>query len=191
MTNATTPTSTGESLSDVVDELFNLARSTVPTEHGMVTIYPCKVKHLGSIMALFGEFLNRIKAEEFDAFLTELGAIQKRAMDEGKSPFDLHEQGAAMLLALLGNRSLIMEVLIGCNATLVPLMTNFVSLPQEKIEDLNLDEFAVVCAGVVAINYGFFTRILRPMLQRAIVAWRSKKNVKNLIAANVAASPPK
>ncbi|MEG1121284.1 MAG: hypothetical protein RSE62_03675 [Citrobacter sp.] len=174
-------TDANESLVGIVDELFGNQRTTVPTvSHGEVKIFQCKVKNISVIIGLFDALVSRIPADEFDEFLFGLRDMQKEAIKAGKSPFDM-EGATELILRILGSRSLIMSVLTGCNDVLVPFLTQFTSLKADEFEELTLDEFGVVAAGVIAINYGFFTHTLRPLLQRAIAVWRGKKNAKNLI----------
>ena len=174
-------TDTPESLVGIVDELFGNSRTTVPTAtYDEVQIFQCKVKNIGLIIGLFDTLISRIPADEFDAFLFGLRDMQTKAIKAGKSPFDM-EGTSELVLNILGSRSLVMAVLTGCNDALVPFLTQFTSLTADQFEELTLDEFGVIAAGVIAINYGFFTHTLRPLLQRAIAAWRSKKNAKNLI----------
>lgn len=173
------PAKNEDDLGVVLDALFGGERTDVPTkEFGKVQIFPAKVRQLKTITSMFTLLINRIPEKEFGDLLGSIAAIQKENIDAGRSPFYMADENAGkLLLDFLQGRSLI-GVLLNSLADVLPeFLCQFTSLNEkEKYEELSIDEFAVIAAGVVAINYGFFTRQLLPTLKSVLQNWRVKKS---------------
>ncbi len=169
----------GTNLATVVDELFANHRTEFPISNGvMVKIKPAKVKQIAIVMRLFNDLLSNIPKEKFEAFLDEVAVEQRRLIGEGKSAYDLDAGSALLLNKALGEHSLILGALASVADSLPSFVAEFTSLTVDEIGELDLDEFVVTLAGVIAVNYGFFTQSLRPIVSSAIAGWKSKKSAQ-------------
>ncbi len=163
------------SMEAVMAGLFGGTATTLTLrDERVVTFKEAKVKEVAVITRLFQRLLDSIPRDKFATMLQMIVDSQVQAMADGKSQNDLSLNATKLIEEALGENSLLLTVFSNVIDMLPDAIPHFTDISKEIYEDLSLDEAVCVAAGVVAVNYGFFTRTLPPLLKSIIGAWKKK-----------------
>lgn len=164
---------TAISLDAIVGELFGGARTTYTLRDGtVVTFEQAKFRQIAKVTLLFQEMVNRIPKDKFRQFLEMVVEAQTEAMAQGKSQQEMSLNAVGLIEKAMGENSMLLTLFATVIDILPDFVPHFCDLSSEAFGALDLDEAVVCAAGVVAVNYGFFTRTLPPLLKGVIAGWQ-------------------
>ncbi len=162
-------------LESVIDQMFSSGLTTYTTRAGKLVVFEqAKFKQIAAVTRLFHEMLAMIPKAEFSHLIALVVDSQTAAMAEGKSATDMSLNASQIVQEALGENSLLLTIFASCLDILPKFIPQFCNLTADEFGDLELDEAVLVATGVVATNYGFFTRTLPPLVKTAFGAWKTK-----------------
>jgi hypothetical protein len=164
-------------LEQVVDALFDGKTTTFTTSAGVeVRFELANLKRLGKATSLVNLIMERADKDKIAKFIGSVATEQSALMADGKSPYALDLNAALLLEKAYTNHSLLLQI-FGLIAEELPgFVATFTNMSEADFDALVLDEQLVVAAGVLAVNYGFFTQSLPRIIASAMRGFASKKS---------------
>ena len=124
-------------INPVLDQLFKKNTITLPKHGSEVLIRKVTLKTMKPVTTFIGRIIGDLK------------------LDENNLP-----------TISLTDPSTILKLISEHYDEVVGLAVLFCNLEQEKLENLELDESAMVVAGIIELNKNFFTKTILPNLQK-------------------------
>lgn len=164
-----------DNLSAVVDAMFDSGSTSYTTTTGVaIDFKPVNIKRIGKMTEFINTLLQQVGRDKVEALAGVIADEQQRLMSEGKSAYALDIGG--LVKRYYDNSSLLLTV-FGLVADVLPgMVVTFTNMSEDQFNELGLDEQIVVATGVFAVNYGFFTQSLPPIIKRAMSGLASKKS---------------
>lgn len=163
-------------LEQVLDGIFAGTVTTFTTSAGTEVRFPrAGIVQLGKATKFINHLIQQVDKDKVDQFLQLVAKEQTDLLSQGKSVYDINMNTASLLSKALNNHSLLLEM-FGMMAEVLPeFVTVFTSMPANEYEVLSLDEQLVIAAGILIVNYAFFTQSLPPIMRSAMRAIASKQ----------------
>jgi len=184
MTNTTTATASITTndlpVASQLDTIFGSSNTNYTLGDGRVVgIRPARLKQVVAITNFFKRLLGTINPDQLKLLIDSIAIEQLQLLKDGKSQYDMDLNASKMIREAIGHNSLLLEIFGNALELLPELAAPFTSLPPAEFAELELDEMMAVCAGVVAVNYSFFTQKLPPILRSIQQGLQQKKNSQN------------
>ena len=157
----------------------------------MVIIKPATMAQVPAVMRFFSAVVNGMDQGALAKLITEIVVKQNAQITAGEDPskIDLKTLDPEPLVQkAFGNASLLMTLLTATAEELPKLVASFTNLSEAEFGTLNIDEGALLAAGIFTCNYGFFTRSLPPILMAFMKSWASRNPVAVAPQAQAVAS---
>jgi hypothetical protein len=139
-----------------------------------VTFRQAKFKEIAAVTLLFQKMLDHIPQDRFKALLAAIVEAQHEAMAAGRAPGDLSLNATRLVDKAFGQTSVLLTIFASVMDILPEFVPQFCDLSAADFNELDLDEAVLVAAGVVAVNYAFFSQKLPPLVQHALRGWQSR-----------------
>lgn len=175
--------------------IFEDGRNTFKLKDGFeVNIYPATMKQMAPTMRFFHEVVASLETSQLAVLIDMVAKKQKEYMEKGVDPrkIDIQELVTAdMVGESFGNVSILSLLFAAAFEYLPGIVKLYTNIDEKRFGDLEFDEGVTVVVGVFALNYGFFTQRLRPILMGSIrlLAKQSQKNgaagVKQMLKTNL------
>ncbi|ALT58001.1 hypothetical protein FDG94_gp008 [Pseudomonas phage SM1] len=132
-----------------------------------VTFRACKLKHLGPLTHLIQGMVSGLGEPEVVKLLEYVSEAQTRQIEQGIDPYKLDTEGLVREAGIVGN--LVRQLFTGAADLLPQYVDLFTNLTKEEVEELEFTDVCLVCYGIFARNFSFFTQN-GPLLFQAFVA---------------------
>ena len=151
--------------------------STFEASNGrLIHFNTAKVRTLGQIMLFFREVAKSVPFDKLEGLFRMFSKAQRKALADGKDPKAVDISALTMLAvadsevqeivaSALGGGSFFLSIAGSALEHGHFIVCSFTDLTREEFEDLELDDACVVVMGVLFMNYSFFTRSSRLILQ--------------------------
>ncbi len=167
-------------LSAVVDGLFANAITTFTLDNGKeVTIKRAGIVQIGKATAFFSMLISSAPAERIKALIELISSEQAKLLEEGKSVHDMNLNAIGIIQKGLDTQGLLLPLFASVAEKLPEFCSYFSTVSAEEYAELTLDEQMVIAAGVFAVNYGFFTQSLPPIIKSVIAGLKNKQSETN------------
>lgn len=165
-------------LEHALDELFSGAVTHYTTSAGTRVNFPrTGIKQLGKATAFVNKIAGTAVPESLNQFLALAATEQKRLLEEGKSVHDINLNHNGLLETALGNHSLLLGIFSAVADVLPEVVAIFSTITEAEYESLSLDEQLIIAAGILIVNYSFFTQSLPPIIKSAMRAVNAKQQM--------------
>ncbi len=163
-------------LSAVIDGLFANEITKFTTQDGFeVQFRRAGIVQLGKATDFFRTLMESAPVEKVKQLIDLIATEQQQLLSDGKSVHDLSLNATQMIQKGLANQSLLLEIFGVMSAKLPEFCSYFSNVTTAQYEDMSLDEQLVIAAGVFAVNYGFFTQSLPPIIKSVVRGLKSKQ----------------
>lgn len=165
-----------QNLEQVLDGIFAGTATRFTTSAGNEVIFNrAGIVQLGKITKFINLIIENTDKQKIDAFLQLVAKEQTAMLAEGKSVQDINLNSAGLLTKALKNHNLLLDLFGMFAAELPEFISIFSTCTADDYEALALDEQLVIAAGILIVNYAFFTQSLPPIM-RSIAKALSAKN---------------
>lgn len=173
-------------LETVIDQLFSGDTQTTYTIQSgdkagtVVHFRTAKWKQVAGITRLMNELVQRVPKDKFAALIGSIAKMQVEVMTSGANKDKIELATTTLVKDFLGNSNDIVNFLASCMDVMPRIAGVLCDLKQDDIDELELDDAAMVIIGVLAVNYDFFTRKFLPLCKAVFAGYA--RNESNLIA---------
>lgn len=181
-------------LTAIVDGLFANTVSEFTTENGTHVLFKrAGIVQLGQATKFFSLITERADPAKIKQLIDLITMEQEQMIAEGKSVHEMNLNAMALITKGLNNQSLLLTVFSAMADAIPEFVAIFTTISPEAYGELSLDEQLVIAMGIFAVNYGFFTQSLRPIIESAIRGLKQKQsaNGKQQVASIATKSPAK
>lgn len=164
-------------LEQALDGIFAGTVTEFTTTTGVQVHFPrAGIVQLGKATKFINLLIERADKIKVDAFLKLVAGEQAALLAEGKSAHDINLNNVKLLGKALDNGPLLMS-LFGSMADALPeFVAIFTTIKEDDYAALTLDEQLVIAAGILVVNYSFFTQSLPPIIRSALKGFQMLKS---------------
>jgi hypothetical protein len=169
-----------------IDALFGGSANSHTLASGKVVDF--KKVNLGRI-AVVTDMLNKLAsspiADKFGVLLQSIATEQRALIGAGQSPDAINFSKGVILDKAFGNHSLLLEVFSTVAGSIPEFVAALSTITKEDFDELELDEQMILAAGVIAVNYAFFTQSLPPIIATVMKNVGAKKQASKGTPAKI------
>lgn len=180
-------------LETVLDNLFSGDPQTTYTIQSgnkkgtVVHFHTAKWKQVAGITRLLNELVQRVPKDKFAALIGAIAKMQMEVMTSGQNKDQIELATTNLVKSFLGDTYEIVNFVASCMDIAPRIAGVLCDLKQEDIDNLELDDAAMVIIGMVSVNYDFFTRKFLPLCKAAFAGYR--RNESALVGKMVQVAP--
>lgn len=165
-------------LTTVIDTMLSTSVTTyTPLDNSeLITFKRAGIVELGMMTGFMNAILETVSINEVEALISVIAPAQAKLMYEGKSAHDMNLNAAGIVSEVLGKKSLVLTLFAATADQIPSVVQTFSTCTAQRYADMELDEQLVIIVGIFAVNYGFFTQSLRPIIKSVFAGLKRKQN---------------
>ena len=161
-----------------IDALFGGSAASFTLRNGTeVAFKKVNLARIAIVTSMLDKLAASPMANKFGELLQAIAAEQRALLLDGQSPDAINFNKGVLLDKAFGNHSLLLQVFTTVAEAVPDFIAALSTVERAVLDELELDEQMVLAAGVIAVNYAFFTQSLPPIIATVM---------KNVPARNVA-----
>jgi hypothetical protein len=159
-----------------IDALFGGSSSSFTLRSGAnVEFQKVNLPRIAVVTTMLDKLATTPLADKFRAFLQSIAKEQGALLAGGQSPDAIDFNKGVALEKAFANHSLLLQVFSTVAETIPEFVAALSTIGVKDYEALELDEQLILAAGVVAVNYAFFTQSLPPIIATVMKNVGAKK----------------